>query len=81
MHDGLRNQIVEAPAIAALGGGAVDFKQRFGLRTAHRLMLDGRSRQDTLAPRHIMGVELAGEMHTAFGGGAFAGDDAVADDG
>jgi hypothetical protein len=44
-------------------------------------MLDRRCHQDSLAPRHILGVELAGEMDAAFGSWALAGDNAVTDNG
>ena len=80
MHHRLGHEVVEASTVAALGGGAIDLKQGFGFGAADRLMLDRRGRQNTRAPRHIVGVQLAGEMHTALGGGSLAGNDAVADD-
>ena len=44
-------------------------------------MLHRRGGEDALAPGDVMGVELTGEMDTAFGGRALAGNHAVADDG
>jgi hypothetical protein len=78
MHDRLSQQIVETPLVAALGGCVVDLEQRFGFRAADRLMLDRGRGQDARAPRSVIGVQRAGKMNAAFGGGAFAGDHAVA---
>jgi hypothetical protein len=42
-------------------------------------MLDRSGRQDARAPGGVIGIERAGEVDTAFGGRAFAGDYAIAD--
>ena len=81
MHDGLGEQIVEQPVIAALGGGIVDLEQRFGLGAADRLMLHCGCGENARAPGGVVGIQRAGEMNTAPGGRSLAGDDAVADDG
>ena len=81
MHHRLGQQVVETSIVAALGRGVVDFKQRLGLRPADRLMLDRGRRQNALAPGGVIGIERAGEMHAAPGGGPFAGDHPVAHDG
>ncbi len=81
MGDRLRQQIVETSAVAALGGGVVDRKQRLGFGAADRLMLDGACGEDARAPGGVIGIERAGKMHTAFGRGALAGQHAVAHDG
>ena len=81
MRDRLGEQIVEAAVVAALGGGVVDLEQRFGFGAADRLMLDGGRGQDARAPGGVIGIQRAGKMDTAFGGRAFAGDHAIADDG
>ena len=78
MHDRLGQQIVETPLVAALGGRIVDLEQRFGFRAADRLMLDRGCGQDTRAPGGVIGVQRAGKMNAAFGGGAFASDHTVA---
>ena len=65
MHHRLRQQIVEAPVIAALGGGIVDLKQRFGFGPADRLMLDRGRGQDPRAPGGVMGIQRARKMHPA----------------
>ena len=69
MHDRLGQQIVETSLVAALGGRVVDLEQRFGFRAADRLMLDRRRGQDARAPRSVIGVQRAGKMNAAFGGG------------
>jgi len=79
MGDRLGQQIVEAPVIGTLGGGIVNFEQRLDFGAADRLMLDGRGGQDARAPGGVIGIERAGEVDTAFGGRAFAGDHAIAD--
>jgi hypothetical protein len=78
MDDRLGDQVVETAGVAALGGSAIDLEQGFGFGTTDRLMCDGGGRQDAFAPRHVVSIQFAGEMHTALGGRAFAGDDAVA---
>ena len=78
MHDRLGQQILETPLVAAPGGRIVDLEQRFGFRAADRLMLDRGRGQDARTPRGVIGVQRAGKMNAAFGGGAFAGDHAVA---
>jgi hypothetical protein len=59
MHHGLGQKIVETSIVAALGGGIVDFEQRFGLCAADRLMLDGGRGQDARAPGGVIGIEFA----------------------
>jgi hypothetical protein len=81
VHDGLGQQIVEHPVVAALGGGIVDLEQRLGFGAADRLMLDRGRGQDTRAPGGVIGIQRAGEMNAALGGGALAGDHAIAHDG
>ena len=81
MHHGLGEQVVETSIVAALGGGVVDLEQRLGLRPADRLMLDRGRRQDARAPGGVVGIQRAGKMNAAPGGGPFAGDHAVANDG
>ena len=81
MGDRLGKQIVEPAAVGALGSGVVNFKQRLDLGAADRLMLDGSGGQDARAPGGVIGIERAGKMDAALGGRAFAGDDAIADDG
>ena len=81
MHDRLGEQVVETSVVAALGGGVVDLEQRFGFGAADRLMLDRGRGQDARAPGGVIGIQRAGKMNAALGGRAFAGDDAVADDG
>src|SRR3982751_6143272 len=71
MGDRLGQEIVETAAIAALGGGVVNFKQRLDLGAAHRLMLDGSSGQDARAPGGVIGIERTGEVDAALGGGTF----------
>jgi hypothetical protein len=44
-------------------------------------MLDGSRGEDARAPGGVIGIERAGEVDAAFGGRAFAGDHAIADDG
>ena len=61
MHDGLGEQIVETSVVAALGGGIVDLKQRFGFGAADRLMLDRGRGQDARAPGGVIGVQRAGK--------------------
>jgi hypothetical protein len=78
MHHRPGQQIVETSRVAALGGRIVDLKQRFGFRAADRLMLDRGRGQDARASGGVIGVQRAGKMDTASGGGTFAGDDAVA---
>ena len=78
--DRLGQEIVETAVVAALGRGVADFEQRLGFAAAHRLMLDGGRGQDAGAPGGVIGIERAGKMDAAFGGRAFAGNDAVADD-
>ncbi len=80
MHDGLGQEVVETPLVAALGGGVVDLEQRFGFGPADRLMVDRGRGQDARAPGGVKRIQRAREMHTAPGGGAFAGDDAIAAD-
>ena len=70
-----------ARGLAALGRGAIDLEQGFGFGPANRLVRDRRRREDAFAPRHVVGIQFAGEMHTALGGRAFAGDHAVAHNG
>ena len=70
MHDRLGQQIVEPPAVAALGGRVVDLKQRFGFGAADRLMLDRGRGQDARAPGGVVGVQRAGKMNAALGGRA-----------
>ena len=81
MHHRLGQQIVETPIVAAFGGGVVDLKQRLGFGPADRLVLDRGRRQDAGAPGGVIGIQRAGEMDTAPGGGSFAGNHAVAHDG
>ena len=81
MSDRLGQQVVETSIVAALGGGVVDFEQRFGFGPADRLMLDRARGQDAGAPGGVIGIERAGKMDTAPGGRAFAGDHAIAHDG
>ncbi len=81
MGDRLGQQIVETPVVGTLGGGVADFKQRLDFGAAHRLMLDRADGQDARAPGGVIGIERAGKMDTAPGGGALAGDHAVAHDG
>ena len=81
MGDRLGQEIVETAIVAALGGSVADFKQRLGFGAADRLMLDGGRGQDARAPGGVIGIERAGKMDAAFGGRAFAGDDAIAHDG
>ena len=81
MGDRLGQQVVETAIVAALGGSVVDFEQCLGLGAAHRLMLDGGRGQDARAPGGVIGIERAGKMNAAPGGGTFAGDHAVAHDG
>ena len=80
MGNRLGEQIVETPVVAALGGGGVDLEQRFGFGPADGLMLDRGRGQDARAPGGVIGIEFAGKMYTALGGGPFAGDHAVAHD-
>src|SRR5579864_9335105 len=80
MHHCFRDQIVETSGVVALGSRLVDLEQSFGLGPADRLMYDSRRRQDAFAPGDIVGIEFAGEMHPAPGGGALARDHAIADD-
>lgn len=61
MHDGLGEQIVEQPVIAALGGGIVDLKQCFGFGAADRLMLDRGRGENARAPGGVVGVQCAGK--------------------
>jgi Type I phosphodiesterase / nucleotide pyrophosphatase len=79
--DRLGEEVVEATAIAALGGSVIDLEQRLGLGPAHGLMLDGGRGQDARAPGGVIGVERAGEMDAALGGRAFAGDHTITHDG
>jgi len=79
VDDRLGEQVVEAAVVAALGGGVVDFEQGFRFRPAHRLMLDRGGGQDARAPGGIVGVQRAGKVNAAFGGGTFPGDHAIAD--
>jgi hypothetical protein len=44
-------------------------------------MLDGGRGQDACAPGGIIGIEFAGKMNAALGGGAFTGDHAIAHNG
>ena len=81
MHHRLGQQVVETSIVAALGSGIVDLEQRLGLGPADRLMLDRGRRQDARAPGGVIGIQRAGEMNPAPGGGAFAGDHAIAHDG
>ena len=81
VHHRLGQQIVKTALVAALGGRIVDLEQRFGFGPADRLMLDGGRGQDARAPGGVIGIQLAGKMNPAFGGRAFAGDDAIAHDG
>jgi hypothetical protein len=81
MHHRLGQQVVKTPIVASLGRGVVDLKQRLGFCPADRLMFDRARRQDTRAPGGVIGVECAGEMNAALGGGAFSGDHAIAYDG
>ena len=78
VHHGLGQQVVETAVVAALGSGIVDLEQGFGFGAADRLMLDGGRGQDACAPGGIVGIQFAGKMNTALGGGAFTGDDAIA---
>ena len=81
MHHRLGQQIVETAVVAALGGGIVDLEQRFGFGPADRLMLDRGRGQDARAPGGVIGIQRAGKMNAALGGGAFAGDHAIAHNG
>jgi hypothetical protein len=81
VHDRLGQQIVEQSIVAALGSGIIDLEQRFGFGPADRLIVDRARSQDACAPGGVKGIQRAGKMHAAPGGGAFAGDDAIADDG
>ena len=81
VSDRLGQQIVETAIIGPLGGRVADLEQGFGLGAADGLIGDRAGGQDARAPGGVIGVKLAGKMHTALGGGAFAGDDAVAHDG
>jgi len=78
---GLGQQIVETSVVGTLGGGIADFKQRLDFGAAHRLMLDRADGQDARAPGGVVGIERAGKMDAAPGGGPLAGDHAVAHDG
>ena len=77
----LASKSSNTPVVAALGGGIVDLEQRFGFGAADRLMLDGGRGQDARAPGGVIGIQRAGKMNTALGGGALAGDHAIAHDG
>src|SRR4051812_40283555 len=81
MHDRFGKKVVELTVIRAFGSGFVDFEQRFGFGAADRLMLDRSRRQDAGAPGGVMGIQSARNMNPSLGGGTFAGDHAVADDG
>ena len=78
VHDRLGQQVVETPVVAALGGRIVDLKQSFGFGPADRLMLDRGRGQDARAPGGVGGVQRAGKVNTALGGGPLAGDHAIA---
>ena len=80
MGDRLGQQVVETAIVGALGRGVADFEQRLGFGAAHGLMLDGGRGQDARAPGGVIGIERAGKMNAAPGGGALAGDHAVAHD-
>ena len=80
MGDRLGQQIVETAVVGTLGGGVADFEQCLGFGAAHRLMLDRGRGQDARAPGGVIGIERAGKMDAALGGGPLAGDHAVAHD-
>jgi len=80
MGDRLGQQIVETPVVGTLGGSVADFKQRLDFGAAHRLMLDRADGQDARAPGGVVGIERAGKMNAALGGGTLAGDHAIAHD-
>jgi hypothetical protein len=81
MHHGLGQQILETTVVAALGCGLVDLKQRLGFRPAHWLMIERGCGDDTHAPGSVSGIQRAGEMDAALGGGPLARDHAIANDG
>jgi hypothetical protein len=81
MGNRLCEQVVEPAVIAALRRGSRDLEQRLGLGPADGLMLDGGRGQDARAPGRVIAIEVAGKMHAALGGRAFAGDHAVAHNG
>jgi len=81
MRDRLGQQIVETSLVAALGGSIADLEQRLGLGPADRLMFDRGRGQDARAPSGVIGIERSRKVNAALGGGAFAGDHAIADDG
>jgi len=81
MHHRLGQQVIETSIVAAFGRGVVDLEQRLGFRPADRLMLHRGRRQDARAPGGVIGVQRAGEVNAAPGGGPFAGNHAVAHNG
>ncbi len=81
MHHRLGQQIVKTSLVAAFGAGVVDLEQRLGFGPADGLIVDSGRSQDARAPGGVKGIQRAGKMYTALGGGTFAGDHAIADHG